>query len=74
MAEIKKALSTTLKDIDDQRIDGEKYLVGIDDATRSLVFDDTQTFTRSQTTVEKIANLAEVIATLEARIVALETK
>jgi hypothetical protein len=75
MAEKIKLLDEALMSIDDQRTTDQKYLVGLTedkDGHRSLLFDDSATFSKSMTTIEKISALAELMVFIDARIRVLE--
>jgi hypothetical protein len=75
MAEKAVSLDFEFKSVDDARIGAQKYLVGLAEdefGSRSLLFDDSPTFTKSMTTVEKIAAMAELMVFIDARIRALE--
>lgn len=77
MAEKIEMLDAELMSIDDTRTVGQKYLVGLTedkDGNRSLLFDDSQTFTKSMTSIEKISAMAELMVFIEARIRVLEAK
>ena len=77
MAEKAELLDAVLMSIDEQRASDHKYLVGLtedESGRRSLLFDDSPTFTTSMTTIEKISALAELMVFIDARIKALEAK
>jgi hypothetical protein len=77
MAEKAELLNAELMTIDDQRTTDRKYLIGLTedkDGSRSLLFDDYATFSKSMTTIEKISALAELMVFIDARIRVLEAK